>query len=282
MTGKSSSPRRRVFAASAALGIALLAGQGMPASAGDTAFRPFRVHVSDAALADLRRRIAETRWPDKETVADRLARRSTRQGPGARPLLGHRLRLAQGRGSAERAAHVHDRDRRARHSFHSRELPSPECLAAHHHTRLARLGHRAAGVIDPLTNPTAHGGQAEDAFDVVIPSMPGYGFSGKPTDMGWNPDRIARAWAELMKRLGYTRYVAQGGDWGAPVSSAMARQAPAGIARHPYQSASDGAARHCRNSGQRRAGAGGHFPRRRARRSSRSTRSTRNTGPTAR
>jgi len=84
-------------------------------------------------------------------------------------------------------------------------------------------------VIDPLTNPTAHGGRAEDAFDVVIPSMPGYGFSGRPKDKGWNPERIARAWAELMKRLGYTRYVAQGGDWGSPVSSAMARQAPAGL-----------------------------------------------------
>ena len=84
-------------------------------------------------------------------------------------------------------------------------------------------------IIDPLTNPTAHGGSASDAFHLVIPSMPGYGFSGKPKDKGWNPDRIARAWAELMKRLGYTRYVAQGGDWGSPVSSAMARQAAAGL-----------------------------------------------------
>ena len=84
-------------------------------------------------------------------------------------------------------------------------------------------------IIGPLTDPPAHGGRAEDAFDVVIPSMPGYGFSGKPTDTGWGPDRIARTWAELMKRLGYTRYVAQGGDWGSPVSSAMARQAPTGL-----------------------------------------------------
>jgi pimeloyl-ACP methyl ester carboxylesterase len=84
-------------------------------------------------------------------------------------------------------------------------------------------------VIGPLTDPTAHGGRAEDAFDVVIPSMPGYGFSGKPTDTGWGPDRIARTWAELMKRLGYTRYVAQGGDWGSPVSSALARLAPTGL-----------------------------------------------------
>ena len=83
--------------------------------------------------------------------------------------------------------------------------------------------------VGPLTDPTAHGGRAEDAFDLILPSMPGYGFSGKPTGKGWNPDRIARAWAVLMKRLGYTRYVAQGGDWGAPVSSALARQAPAGL-----------------------------------------------------
>jgi pimeloyl-ACP methyl ester carboxylesterase len=84
-------------------------------------------------------------------------------------------------------------------------------------------------IIDPLTNPTAHGASASDAFDVVIPSLPGYGFSGKPKAAGWDPDRIARAWAELMKRLGYNRYVAQGGDWGAPISSAMARQAAAGL-----------------------------------------------------
>jgi pimeloyl-ACP methyl ester carboxylesterase len=84
-------------------------------------------------------------------------------------------------------------------------------------------------LIDPLTNPTAHGASAEDAFDVVIPSLPGYGFSARPAETGWDPDRIARAWAELMKRLGYARYVAQGGDWGSPVTSAMARQAAAGL-----------------------------------------------------
>src|SRR5262249_33473793 len=84
-------------------------------------------------------------------------------------------------------------------------------------------------LIGPLTDPTAHGGGAEDAFDVVIPSLPGYGFSDKPTGVGWDPEHVARAWVELMKRLGYTRYVAQGGDTGAPVSSAMARLAPAGL-----------------------------------------------------
>jgi pimeloyl-ACP methyl ester carboxylesterase len=84
-------------------------------------------------------------------------------------------------------------------------------------------------IIGPLTDPTAHGGSAADAFDVVIPSLPGYGFSGRPTEIGWDPDRIARAWAQLMTRLGYTRYVAQGGDWGTPISSAMARQGAAGL-----------------------------------------------------
>src|SRR6185295_371462 len=83
--------------------------------------------------------------------------------------------------------------------------------------------------IGPLTDPTAHGGRAEDAFDVVIPSMPGFGCSGKPTETGWGPERIAKTWAKLMERLGYAYYVAQGGDWGSPVSSAMARQAPAGL-----------------------------------------------------
>jgi pimeloyl-ACP methyl ester carboxylesterase len=229
MTGKSSSPRRRVFAASAALGIAFLAGQGMPASAGDTAFRPFRVHVSDTALADLRRRIAETRWPDKETVADRsqgvqlgkvqeLVRywggdydwRKVEARLNALPMF-----MTEIDGLDIHFIHVKSR--------HPNALP----LIITHGWPGSVI--EQLGVIDPLTNPTAHGGQAEDAFDVVIPSMPGYGFSGKPTDMGWNPDRIGRAWAELMKRLGYTRYVAQGGDWGAPVSSAMARRASAGL-----------------------------------------------------
>src|SRR5262249_38762826 len=84
-------------------------------------------------------------------------------------------------------------------------------------------------LIEPLTNPTAHGGSAADAFDVVIPSLPGYGFSGRPTGTGWDPDRIAQAWGQLMKRPGYTRYVAQGGDWGTPITSAMARQSAAGL-----------------------------------------------------
>ena len=99
-------------------------------------------------------------------------------------------------------------------------------------------------IIDPLTNPTAHGGSASDAFDVVIPSLPGYGFSGKPTTTGWDPQRIARAWIVLMKRLGYTRYVAQGGDWGNAVTEQMALQAPSGTDRHPHQHAGHRPGRH--------------------------------------
>ncbi len=229
MSEKSSSPRRFSLAASAALGIALLAGQGMPVSAGDTALRPFQVHVPDAALVDLRRRIAETRWPDKETVADRsqgiqlgklqeIVRywgsdydwRKVEARLNALPMF-----MTEIDGVDIHFIHVKSR--------HANALP----LIVTHGWPGSII--EQLGIIEPLTNPTAYGGRAEDAFDLVIPSMPGYGFSGKPTEMGWNPDRIGRAWAELMKRLGYTRYVAQGGDWGAPVSSAMARQMPPGL-----------------------------------------------------
>ena len=138
--------------------------------------------------------------------------------------------------------------------------------------------------VGPLTDPTAYGARPEDAFDLVMPSMPGYGFSGKPTDIGWGPDRIARAWAELMKRLGYTRYVAQGGDWGSPVSSAMARLAPAGLlgihinlpATVPAEIVK---AISVATEGPRRRA----FPRRNARRSTRSTHPpNRGAGPTRR
>ena len=229
MSEKSSSPRRLSLAVSAAFAIALLAGQGIPASAGDTALRPFQVHVPDAALTDLRRRIAETRWPDKETVADRsqgiqlgklqeLIRywggdydwRKVEARLNALPMFTTEID-----GVDIHFIHVKSR--------HANALP----LIVTHGWPGSII--EQLGIIEPLTNPTAYGGRAEDAFDLVIPSMPGYGFSGKPTEMGWNPDRIGRAWAELMKRLGYTRYVAQGGDWGAPVSSAMARQMAPGL-----------------------------------------------------
>ena len=229
MSKKLSSPRCSVLAASAALLIALLAGQGIPASAGDTALRPFRVNVPEAALVDLRRRIAETRWPDKETVADRS------QGT----QLANLQEIVRHWGTDYDWRKVEAR-LNALPMFMT-EIDGVDIHFIHVKSRHANalpliITHGWPGsvieqlkVIEPLTNPTAHGGQAEDAFDVVIPSMPGYGFSAKPTGTGWNPERIGRAWAELMKRIGHTRYVAQGGDWGSPVSSAMARQAPAGL-----------------------------------------------------
>ncbi len=216
-------------ALAAALGIAVLAGQSTPASAGDTAIRPFQISVPEAALVDLRRRIAETRWPDKETVMDGS------QGN----QLGKLQDIVRHWGTDYDWRKVEAR-LNALPMFMT-EIDGVDIHFIHVKSRHANalpliISHGWPGsvieqmkVIEPLTNPTAHGGQAADAFDVVIPSMPGYGFSGKPTGTGWNPERIARAWTELMKRIGYTRYVAQGGDWGSPVSSAMARQAPAGL-----------------------------------------------------
>jgi pimeloyl-ACP methyl ester carboxylesterase len=193
------------------------------------AIRPFRVDVPQAALDDLRKRVLATRWPDKETVPDRS------QGTQLAKLqdlvrywgteydwrkLEAKLNALPQFVTTIDGLDIHFIHVRSRH---------PDALPV-------IITHGWPGsvteqlkVIGPLTDPTAHGGRAEDAFDVVIPSMPGFGFSGKPTATGWNPDRIARAWAELMKRLRYPRYVAQGGDWGSPVSSAMARQAPAGL-----------------------------------------------------
>jgi pimeloyl-ACP methyl ester carboxylesterase len=223
--------RRRALAVfAAALGLAVLAGQSIFSSAvADTAIRPFQVHVPEAALADLRRRIAETRWPDKETVTDGS------QGNQLGKLQeivrywgsGYDWRKVEARLNAL-PMFVTQIDGVDIHFIHVR--------SKHENALPLIVTHGWPGsvieqlkIIDPLTNPTAHGASASDAFHLVIPSMPGFGFSGKPTGTGWNPDRIARAWAELMKRLGYTRYVAQGGDWGSPVSSAMARQAAPGL-----------------------------------------------------
>ena len=227
MIRNSASLRRSLLAATAvALGLAAV----VPAAAADdTAIRPYHYHASDSALADLRKRIANTRWPDKETVTDRsqgnqLAKlqeivrywgtnydwRKVEARLNALPMFTTKID-----GVDIQFIQVKSRNPNALPIVITHGWPGSiiELLA----------------VIDPLTNPTAHGGAATDAFDVVIPSMPGHGFSGKPTSTGWDPDHIARAWGELMKRLGYTRYVAQGGDWGAPVSEAMARQAPAGL-----------------------------------------------------
>jgi len=191
--------------------------------------RPFTVQVSQAELDELRRRIAATRWSDRETVIDRS------QGVQLQKLqelvrywgTDYDWRKAESKLNAlpQFMTHIDGLDIHFIHvrSRHPNALP----IIVTHGWPGSVV--EQLKIIGPLTDPTAHGGRAQDAFEVVIPSMPGYGFSSKPTGTGWNPDRIARAWAELMHRLGYTRYVAQGGDWGSPVSSAMARQAAAGL-----------------------------------------------------
>jgi pimeloyl-ACP methyl ester carboxylesterase len=195
----------------------------------DSAIRPFRVQVPDKALTDLRRRIQTTQWPEKETVTD--------QSQG--------VPLAMMRELARYWATDYDwRKAEAKLNALPQFVTNIDGLDIHFiHVRSGEknalpliINHGWPGsvleqikLVGPLTDPVAHGGKAEDAFDVVIPSMPGYGFSGKPTSTGWGPERMGRAWAELMKRLGYTRYVAQGGDWGAFVVDQMGLQAPAGL-----------------------------------------------------
>jgi pimeloyl-ACP methyl ester carboxylesterase len=193
------------------------------------AIRPFQVNVRDADLTELRRRIEATRWPERETVAD------DSQG----------VQLATIQKLARYWATEYDwRKVEAKLKALPNFITEIDGLDIHFiHVRSKHEGalplivtHGWPGsiieqlkIIDPLTNPTAHGGSASDAFDVVIPSMPGYGFSGKPTTTGWGPERIARAWATLMERLGYQRYVAQGGDWGALIVDMMGVQAPPGL-----------------------------------------------------
>jgi pimeloyl-ACP methyl ester carboxylesterase len=187
------------------------------------------VDVPDAELTELRRRINATRWPEQETVTD--------QSQGVQLATIQKLARYWGtdydwrKCEAKLTALPHfitEIDGLDIHFIHAR--------SKHDNALPLIVTHGWPGsvieqlkIVDPLTNPTAHGASASDAFHLVIPSMPGYGFSGKPTEPGWDPDRIARAWAELMKRLGYTRYVAQGGDWGSPITSAMARQGAAGL-----------------------------------------------------
>ena len=230
MSAISSSLGRREFLAStAAIGASALFATSARAAAEDGSIRPFHINIPEDQLADLRRRVLATRWPERETVNDRS------QG----------VQLAKIQEIVRYWGKDYDwRKVEARLNALPQFMTEIDGLDIHfihvrskHESALPLIvTHGWPGsvieqlkIIDPLTNPTAHGGSASDAFHLVIPSMPGYGFSAKPTTTGWDPDHIARAWAELMKRLGYTRYVAQGGDWGAPISTAMARQAPAGL-----------------------------------------------------
>jgi pimeloyl-ACP methyl ester carboxylesterase len=199
------------------------------ATSADTTVRPFHVEVPDEAVADLRRRISAWRPPEREPVDD--------QSQG--------VQLATVQSLVDYWATEWDW-RRCEAKLNALDQFVTTIDGLDVHFIHVRSGHENAlplivshgwpgsiieqlKIIEPLTDPTAHGGSAQDAFDVVIPSLPGYGFSGKPAVTGWGPERIAGAWAVLMERLGYPRYVAQGGDWGTAVSAAMARQAPRGL-----------------------------------------------------
>jgi pimeloyl-ACP methyl ester carboxylesterase len=191
--------------------------------------RPFRVSVPEEDLVELRRRIATTRWPDPETVGDRS------QGVQLAKLQelvrywtdGYDWRKAEAKLNAL-PQFVTKIDGLDIHFLHVRSQ-HPDALPLVMTHGWPGSVFELLKTIDPLTNPTAHGGSAEDAFHLVLPSMPGYGFSERPQGTGWGPARMARAWDQLMRRLGYQQYVSQGGDWGAVVSDVLAAQAPAGL-----------------------------------------------------
>jgi pimeloyl-ACP methyl ester carboxylesterase len=196
-------------------------------SADATAIRPYTIPVTpEAEIEDLRARVTATRWPDKETVPDHSqgVQLATIQELARYWVTDYDWSKCEAKLNAlpHFMTEIDGLDIHFIHvrSNHENALP----LIATHGWPGSII--ELLKIIDPLTNPTAHGGSASDAFDLVIPSMPGYGFSGKPQEPGWGPDRMARAWVELMKRLGYTHFVAQGGDWGAVVTDLMATQAP--------------------------------------------------------
>jgi len=195
----------------------------------ETEIRPFRVDMSDEAIADLRRRIAATRWPSKELVADRSqgVQLATLQELARYWVTEYDWRRCETRLNAlpQFKTEIDGEDVHFIHvkSQHADAFP----LIMTHGWPGSVI--ELLETVGPLTDPTAHGGRAEDAFDLVLPSIPGYGFSAEPAEIGWYSGRVAQAWAELMNRLGYTRYVAQGGDQGASVTDAMGRQAPEGL-----------------------------------------------------
>ncbi|MCW3798465.1 epoxide hydrolase 1 [Sphingomonas sp. BN140010] len=195
----------------------------------DTGIRAFRVHVPERDIADLKRRLQQTRWPDKETVNDAS---QGAQLANMRELVGYwggsyDWRKAEAKLNSL-PQYTTDIDGVRIHfiQVRSREKNALPLLVMHGWPGSV---FEQLKLVGPLTDPVAHGGRAEDAFDVVIPSMPGFGFSSRPTTTGWDPDRIARSYAELMKRLGYSRWVAQGGDLGALVANSLGRQAPQGL-----------------------------------------------------
>jgi len=191
--------------------------------------RPFHVDVADEALDDLRRRIASTNWPEQETVADESqgVPLAMIQKLASYWMTDYDWRTCEAMLNAL-PQFVTEIDGLDIHFIHVRSQHEDALPLVVNHGWPGSIIEQLK-IIDRLTHPTVHGASAEDAFHVVIPSMPGYGFSGKPTSTGWGPERMGRAWAELMGRLGYDRYVAQGGDWGAFVVDQMGLQAPEGL-----------------------------------------------------
>jgi pimeloyl-ACP methyl ester carboxylesterase len=191
--------------------------------------RPFQVEVPEEELAELRRRIEATRWPSKELVEDRSqgVQLATMQALARYWSTEHDWRTCEARLNAlpQFTTEIDGVDIHFIHVKSAHENALPLIMTHGWPGSVIEL----LDTVGPLTDPTAHGGTAEDAFDLVLPSLPGYGFSGEPAELGWNAGRVAHAWAELMQRLGYTRYVAQGGDVGALVTDTMGRQAPEGL-----------------------------------------------------
>ncbi len=227
MSGPNSSTETPAAAPTAApaaekpvIGTAATSGQ-----TSDTSIRPFKFHASDEALADLRRRVSATKWPSAELVPDTTqgVQLATMQKLASYWVTQHDWRKVEARLDAlpQCTTNIDGLDIHFIH-VRSREQNALPLIVTHGWpgSILEQLK-----IIDPLTDPTAHGGAAADAFDIVIPSMPGYGFSGQPTKPGWDAPHIARAWTELMRRLGYDRWVAQGGDWGALITEQMGVQA---------------------------------------------------------
>jgi pimeloyl-ACP methyl ester carboxylesterase len=199
------------------------------AAANDRTIRPFRIHVPESALVDLKRRIAATRWPERENVNDHSQGAQLVKIQALTKYWGtnYDWRKAEAKLNAlpQFVTTIDGLDIQFIHvkSRHPKAMP----LLMTHGWPGSPL--ELLKVIGPLTDPTAYGGRAEDAFDLVLPTYPGYGFSGKPNETDWGPDHVGRAWHELMHRLGYRQYVSQGGDWGAIVSEVMAVQAPEGL-----------------------------------------------------
>jgi pimeloyl-ACP methyl ester carboxylesterase len=240
MSSLSGSPTRRsILATSAAggvVGAAVFASQGFAdtlvessGGGGGSAVRRFHVQFPDAALVDLRRRVAATRWPERETVADATqgVQLATTQALARYWATAHDWRRCEARLNAV-PNFITEIDGLDIHFIHVRSRHEDALPMIITHGWPGSIIEQMK-IIGPLTDPTAYGGTASDAFHLVIPSLPGYGFSGKPTAPGWNPVSIAKAWATLMQRLGYTKYVAQGGDWGNAVSEVMALQQPPGL-----------------------------------------------------